>query len=457
MNPSRRHSLQRLAALSASAALAYPEASAMNFDTARIDTLVDAAFEYAFPLYEMARTRFNALDNPANPRRGQVNTAGHQRNLADHRSRAVTTPNNDTLYSSAWLDLSAGPVEVSVGRLGVGRYWSVALMDFFTNHPAILGSRSEGQGPVQAHLVGPDWRGARPSGRVIAMPGNDVWLLSRWLAEGPHDLEAARAMQDALRVTPSATPAALSRVVPRNSRDAENFLAVVNEALARNPAPVNEGADLARHAQVGLHGGSGPAWAALDEGLRGAWQRRIGPAHDALRSGLLRDGRLVQGWSQPSASLGNFGRDHALRASVALGGLAALPPEEAVYLSRQTDSHGQILDGAQAWRIRMPSGGVPCDAFWSLSVYERMPDGRLFFAENPIGRFAIGDRTRGIEVQADGSMDIWLQRAEPTDPQRRRNWLPAPAGPLHLTLRAYLPKSALRDGTAELPTVARAD
>ena len=105
----------------------------------------------------------------------------------------------------------------------------------------------------------------------------------------------------------------------------------------------------------------------------------------------------------------------------------------------------------------MPRGGVPCDAFWSLSVYERMPDGRLFFAENPIGRFAIGDRTRGIAVQADGSMDIWLQRNEPTDPQRRRNWLPAPAGPMHLSLRAYLPKPALRDGTAELPTVALAD
>jgi plasmid stabilization system protein ParE len=42
MNPSRRHGLQRLIALGASAALAYPEAFAMNFDAARIDALVDA-------------------------------------------------------------------------------------------------------------------------------------------------------------------------------------------------------------------------------------------------------------------------------------------------------------------------------------------------------------------------------------------------------------------------------
>lgn len=456
MKRNRRQVLQVVSAVAGAAGLFNPLPSpAMNFDNARLDTLVDAAFEYAFPLYEMARTRYNALDNPANPMRNSANRVGHRRNLATHRNRDVTTPNNDTLYSGAWLDLSAGPLGIDIAAQPAGRYWSVALMDFFTNHVAILGSRLDGAGPVQATLVGPNWRGALPTGRVIHMPGNDAWLLGRWLAEGAHDLEAARAMQDRLRLSANAEAAAMARVAPRHSADAENFLAVVNQALARNPGPKEDAADLARYVSVGLHAGAGPAWAGLEESVRAAWQRRIAPAHEALRAGLMRSGSTVQGWRQPPPPTGDFGREHALRAAVALGGLAALPPIEAVYLSRQQDASGQALDGAHRYRVRIPPGGVPCQAFWSLSVYERMPDGRLFFIDHPGARYAIGDRSPGIGVGPDGAMDIWLQAGEPADAAQRANWLPIRPGPLHLTLRAYLPRPALREGTAVLPTLER--
>lgn len=71
-----------------------------------MNELAQRATIFLFPLYEMWRSRWNAIRNPVNPRRGIENGFGHARMLSDHRSRAVTTPNNDTLYSSAWLDLS---------------------------------------------------------------------------------------------------------------------------------------------------------------------------------------------------------------------------------------------------------------------------------------------------------------------------------------------------------------
>ena len=92
---------------------------------AAIDADLQAAFEYTFPLYEMARTRYFTVELPANPNRG-ANRIGHRRTLSDHSSRNVTTPNNDTLYSSAWLDLSAGPVEITVPKIS-RRYWSFHL------------------------------------------------------------------------------------------------------------------------------------------------------------------------------------------------------------------------------------------------------------------------------------------------------------------------------------------
>ncbi len=140
---------------------------------------------------------------------------------------------------------------------------------------------------------------------------------------------------------------------------------------------------------------------------------------------------------------------------MALAGLAALEPVEAIYLARQADASGNELDGRQRYRVRIPPGGLPLDGFWSLSAYERLADGRLFFTDNPIQRYAVGDRTPGLLRQPDGSIELWLQREPPSEPARRANWLPAPPGPTQLTLRAYLPQPALREGRAELPSLTR--
>ena len=120
MNRHRRRALQGLATT-----LSLPLvgcSTGVSMSTTSLEDTIAEAFVYAFPLYEMARTRWNALDNPANPARARPNVPGHRRALTDHRSRAVTTPNNDTLYSSCWVDLSAGPVRLQVAPLPAGRY-----------------------------------------------------------------------------------------------------------------------------------------------------------------------------------------------------------------------------------------------------------------------------------------------------------------------------------------------
>ena len=79
-------------------------------------SLKDAAREawlYGLPLIEMATTRGRALSGRGGQPAG-LNRFGHTRKLAGPQSRAVTAPNNDTLYSSAWLDLTEGPVTLTV-------------------------------------------------------------------------------------------------------------------------------------------------------------------------------------------------------------------------------------------------------------------------------------------------------------------------------------------------------
>ncbi|MEN9315898.1 MAG: hypothetical protein RIS35_2291 [Pseudomonadota bacterium] len=421
-----------------------------------LDALIDEAFTYAFPVWEIARTRHVDLTNPDPTLRIEANTAWHDRRLCDHHARWITTPNNDTLYSRAWLDLSRGPVKVTVDAMPPERYWSVAFLDAYSNNFAMIGTRLDGAGPVSLTITGPGHAGPMPAGRVLRAPGNDVWLFARWIVDGPDDLPNAHAMQERLRVEPAGV-ARPAHAVPTDVASPGNFLAVVNEQLARNPPPAADAPLLARCAAVGLQPGNEEVWTALPQPVRDAWNERIVAALNEVRRAIPRLAIDVQGWKVRGPEIGNFGTAYESRAAIALGGLAALEPIEAVYASRALDEGGRRFDGRRGHRLRIAPEGLPTDSFWSLSLYESMPDGRLFFADNPIGRYTIGDRTPGLRHAPDGALEILLQHAEPADPADRANWLPAPPGPFVITLRAYLPRPELREWRVALPTILTKD
>jgi len=114
-----------------------------HINHAKREELSPSDYRYALPAYEIARLLYRQSFDPANPHRVPVNTLNHARKLADHSARFVTTPNNDTLYSSANLNLHAGPVRIDVPDFG-SRYYSIALIDEFTNNFAYSGRRTTG-------------------------------------------------------------------------------------------------------------------------------------------------------------------------------------------------------------------------------------------------------------------------------------------------------------------------
>jgi hypothetical protein len=166
---------------------------------------------------------------------------------------------------------------------------------------------------------------------------------------------------------------------------------------------------------------------------------------------LFRD-LTVNGWGYQESGVGEASGSDFLRSAIALGGLAALPEAEAMYFQSTTDETGVRLDGASKYVWRIPPGGIPASAFWSLTMYQAEPDGRFFLVQNPINRFSVGDRTPGLVKNADGSIDILIQREQPTGPLAA-NWLPAAAGAMRMSLRAYLPKPELRNRTWKIPPV----
>ena len=399
------------------------------------------AFHYGFPVYEMMRTRAWAVAQ------GGVNRLVARKTLADATSREVTTPNNDTLYASAWLDLSNGPVTLTVPDLGE-RYNSAALMNVFGDNIAVLGSSSGGGG--QYTIVGPGWTGKAPeAGTLVRATSNDAWLLVRVYANGLNDLAAAGADIDKFTLGGGAAPVP-TRAVPTAVPDARTFLAVVDEALGRSSI----GGRSAEFAAQGIKPGAADAFATLPPATQRLWTAALPKFRRELRDGLAKAGTVAGGWSTPGPGIGEFGDGNdAARAAVALGGLGALPRREAVYYTATQDADGQPLDGSKhAYTMHIPPK-PPAGAFWSLTMYTVEPDGRLFFFANPLNRFSIGSGLRSTHYERDASLDIFVQTGKPSG-ERVVNWLPAPPGPFRLVWRAYLPKPELLDGSFKLPAVA---
>ena len=435
------------------------------------------AFIYSFPIYEMARTRHLAMSHPLSPLQGKANRIAHRRVLADHTSRNVTTPNNDTLYSSAWLDLSDGPVLVRVPRIA-GRYWSLQFLDAFTHNAAVVGSRNAAEGDLTLWVALASDPSQPPEGmRVLRLPTPDIWMLVRIEVRDNTDAKTVHPLQDALQVRalnappefndPSQPQSAAGLAAAQRERerpapkpaqglptDPANYLAVVNHALARNGVPATEQSLLQRWRALGLGGDLKSAEVKVAAQGWSAHFERLG--RDLRSDGF--EHHRVQGWRYPKDTIGLYNGDYVLRAAVALGGLAALPVEEALYLGTDQDAQGQPLDPSAVYRVRIPPTGVDARAFWSITMYQWEPDGRSFFSNNPIGRYAIGDRTEGLIKNPDGSIDLTISRTEPSEPAARTNWLPAPpAGQnrMRLSLRAYLPGAALVAGKQPLPVITR--
>src|SRR6202012_985967 len=129
-----------------------------------------AAYLYALPLTEIALLRGRML--------GAGIPAGRffpQKGLATPADRFVTTPNNDTIYANAFIDLRHGPATLTIPPLGE-RYGSLYLMDMFSNSIAVLGTRTTGQEGGSFTLVGPT--DAAPPG-ALRSPTPRVWATAR--------------------------------------------------------------------------------------------------------------------------------------------------------------------------------------------------------------------------------------------------------------------------------------
>lgn len=423
------------------------------------------AYNYLYPLVTMDVTRL-VFTNPDNSGIGHSapNSLAHIRAFPPGDFRGVVAPNFDTLYSSCWLDLANGPLLLTVPDSG-GRYYLMPVLDMWTNAFAVPGKRTTGTTEQRYLLAPPGYTGETPEGaQRIDAPTSVLWLIGRTQTNGPADYETVHAFQDGLRLQTldGAAPSTALResVAPAgidlsgdplaivNGLSAADFFGYASRLLAEHQPQATDWSILARMRALGLERGRDFETSAFDDDGLAALQRGAEEGLARQQRAVSTMARIVNGWSMNTDTMGVYGDHYLKRAAVAVVGLGANQPDDAIYPIAVADAEGRPIVGERDYVQHFDADQLPpVDAFWSVTMYDR----ESFTAPNDLERYALGDRDP-LHYGEDGSLDLYYG---PTDPggDKTANWLPAPAGPLRIIMRLYAPRSEALDGRWTPPPI----
>ncbi|TWT66503.1 DUF1254 domain-containing protein [Allorhodopirellula solitaria] len=370
----------------------------------------------------------------------------------------IVTPNNDTPYSYAWLDLRAEPWVLTVPKVEPKRFITSQWNDMFGFVVDNAGSVNDGNDVVKVLLASPSWKGDIPEGvdRVIQGESDLLGSLTRTqVIGGESDMPRVSEIQQGYKLQPLSAytggkaPAAAPAVdwPAWTEGDEEtlkywDYFSFVLPFITRNAddQPLYD-----QLASLGMSAEGGWKTADLDAATQTALKAGIDDARAEMKK--LGEGDLdANKLFGPRKLLGTRYRDRAMGVYM---GIFANTSDQSFYISMPADSKGQPLDGSKnSYTLTFTKENLPpVEYFWSITLYN-LP--QRFLVENPIKRYSIGSATPGLKYEDDGSLIIHVS-AESPGKDLESNWLPAPKTPFWTVLRSYGPDEAIIKGTYNTP------
>lgn len=379
--------------------------------------------------------------------------------------RWVACPNQDVVYGAGIAALEEGPVVVQVPDFG-DRFWVYQIVDLRTDSFAELGVMY-GSKPGFYLLVGPNWQGETPKGitKVFRSSSNTAMVVPRvFQTDAAEDKQAVQALISGIDMYPLAkfdgtakqrdwlkaptlkSPTGDSGAAETKWVFPDKFFDELPAVLADAPARPGEEARYAEVAAVIAAAQKDPALkkAIADEAAR-AEAELVDPLLQFRNYGKP----LAHNWTTVDNGAA-FGADYFTRTAVAKSNILVNKAAETKYYYQDLDGAGARLNGGKRYTMTFAKGELPpVNGFWSLTLYDRFH----FFVPNAIKRYSLGTKNKDLKPNQDGSLTIYIQADEPTDPVARANWLPAPKDEFSLYVRAYGPQPAVVEGRWTPPAV----
>ncbi|MGK9236793.1 DUF1254 domain-containing protein [Inquilinus limosus] len=436
------------------------------------------AYIYFYPLVTMDVTREQLTNvRPGTAAiGGPINTFDNIPAFPAADMKAVVRPNFDTLYSSAWLDLTKEPVVVSAPDTN-GRYYLLPMLDMWTDVFASPGWRTTGTQAVNFLVTPPGWRpelrdksieelGLPEGTQLIEAPTPYVWVIGRTKTDGPPDYHAVHKIQAGYKITPlsewgkpakpvevSVDPSVDMKTPPKVQVDtmpAGRYFVYAAELLKLHPPHDTDQPIIAQMSRIGIEPGKSFDFDSLSPTVKAALEAAPVAAQHLMAWKVPTLARVANNWSVNTDTMGVYGNYYLKRAIVAQLGLGANLPEDAIYPLNLADESGRPLDGSYKYTITFEKDSAPpVNAFWSITLYDR----EGFQVTNSLDRFAISS-WMPLRTSPDGSLTLHIQNESPGK-DNETNWLPAPKGPFNLTMRLYAPKSDALTGRWNPPPVMR--
>ena len=231
------------------------------------------AYHYFYPLISTDVTRRVQTNMPAGVKSGfgPMNTFIHAPAFPTAELRIIVRPNFDTLYSTAWLDLTKEPMIISAPDTN-GRYYLLQMMDMWTDTFAAPGKRTSGTKAVSFAVVPRGWKGNLPKGITsIESSTPYVWIIGRTQTNGPKDYDAVHKVQDGYKVTPLSQWGKKAKqftfvadqnidmktppLVQITTMPAAKYFSYAAELMKLNPPHVTDWSQVARLKRIGIEPG----------------------------------------------------------------------------------------------------------------------------------------------------------------------------------------------------------
>src|SRR5712671_3767081 len=437
--------------------------------------MAETGFIYGLPIVMNYAVMYEyAVDRSSGQFKAPFNQINNEARVFTYKDTAVITPNSDTPYSIAWLDLRAEPIVLSVPAVEKTRYYSVMLCDGNTFNYGYVGSRATGSEAGDYMVVGPDWKGATPPGvkKVFQSSTQFSAVAYRTQLFNAEDMPNVVKVQAGYKSQPLSTylkqpapPVAPAVDFPKANAELvkKNFFEYLDFALQFAPAGPEERAIREKLARIGV--GSGKSFDFKDLPLEHRLEIGLGmkDGDEKVEKYLAGGQKDVNGWKIGSL-FGDrvfYSGDWLKRAAAAKGGIYGNDAVEAVYPMTKALANGDVLDGSKSkYTVTFAASQFPpVDAFWSVTMY----DGKSqLLIENPINRYLINSpMLPGMKKNADGSLTLYVQKDSP-GAEKESNWLPAPNDEIYLVMRLYWPKTTAPsilpagEGSWQPPAIVRA-
>lgn len=421
-----------------------------------VQNMVAEAYVHCFPIVENYKAMYFYGILKESPKYTPINTVVSTTRLYTPDDKFVVTPNNDTYYTIGILDLRAEPILLEVPKIEDNRYYSFQLVSMNTDNFGYIGTRATGNDAGKYVITSPSYQGKLPADvKEIKAPSEFVIIIGRTQVneEDPKDREIAKKIVEQYQLGvlskfyPEFKPKTVEAInFPTYSDDvltSTKFFERLNFLLPFLKPSTDEQSILDKYEVIGVKAGipynfveNNPQYKeAVDAGIKEGLQKV-----DSIGKKM---GLITNGWLNLPIIEPFFGTAYDIRAGVARVGIYANDPIEAHYPMSHVDKDGQQLNGQNTYTLTFPAGKLPpVKYFWSLTMYDNTT--RLLVA-NPINRYSVGDRTKGLKYGKDGSLTIYMSYKQPKE--GTSNWLPAPEGDFNLAMRLYGPKDNVLKGT----------